>query len=122
MDADQHPVTGVRTNELCALAAILDYYGRHLWNHMAPSARRSRQQVELTALIVKLSLLPVGMATPLTSEELSYLKTSVDIFLRHVEEKLPLSSNRENILASCKQLRGAVTALRETIVPDQTEE
>ncbi len=121
-EALEQPMGGLSANELSALAAILQLYERHLWNSMAPSVKRSRQQVEITAIMVKLCLLPVGKASVLIDGEIAYLEAALMVFLCQVEEKMPLSDNRAGILASCHQLREGVAALLEATLPKQAEE
>jgi hypothetical protein len=98
-------------NELYALSAILQFYERYLWNTAAPSAKRSRQWVEVYALIVKLFLLPSEKAIKLTVDEVGYLKAALNIFTSHVENKIPPSESRDGVLESCHQLQEYIVTI-----------
>jgi hypothetical protein len=92
-------------NELSALSAILQFYERYLWNTAAPSAKRSRQWVEVYALIVKLFLLPSEKAIVLTVDEVGYLKAALNIFTSQIVNTIPPSESRDGVLESCHQLQ-----------------
>jgi hypothetical protein len=95
----------ISLNELTALSVILQFYERHLWYAALPSSQRSRQAVEIHALIVKLSLLRERSATILTEGEIECIYTALDLFLSETKRRILPSESRDNILVSCTQLR-----------------
>ena len=47
MEEDGELVAGVIQNHLNAISSLLSFYERHLWNFVTPSAKRTRQIVEI---------------------------------------------------------------------------
>jgi hypothetical protein len=111
VEAPEQAIGLVSLNELNALSFILQYYERHLWNRALPSWERSRQSVEIYALIVKLSLIQVGQAATLTEGEITCIMTALDVFTSEVIHRILPSESRDDILVSCKQLREYLTTI-----------
>jgi hypothetical protein len=105
MEANHPPVATLSSNEVSALAEILHFYERYLWNSTMPSAKRSQRSIELTAVIVKLSLLPHGDTATLTREDIDDVQTSLRTFIAEVKRKIPPSENRTDLVTSCQQLQ-----------------
>ena len=105
MDEKHTPIAPISQNEVSALAAILQFYERHLWNSTAPSAKRSQRSIELTAVIVKLALLPHGNTNTLTKDDIYYVQVSLRTFIAEVKRKIPQSESRIDLLTSCQQLQ-----------------
>jgi hypothetical protein len=112
-EREQQALAQLSPNDLSALSTILQFYERFLWNMTAPSAKRSKQIVEVQLLIVKLFQLPKRNAMVLTLSEVGYINSALQIFLSQVKQKIPPSRNRDEVLESCEWLReymGAVFA------------
>ena len=72
MEEDGELVAGVIQNHLNAISSLLSFYKRHLWNFVTPSAKRTRQIVEIQLLIVKVQLLSSSKMGTFTSSEIGY--------------------------------------------------
>jgi hypothetical protein len=70
MEEDGELVAGVIQNHLNAISSLLSFYERHLWNFVTPSAKRTRQIVEIQLLIVKVQPLSSSKMGAFTSSEI----------------------------------------------------
>ena|SRR6266705_2685864 len=102
MEEQSTPVELLSLNEIMAVSALLQFYEKHMRNTSLPSATRSQQGVDITLLIMKLSLSPLGETTSLTEEDIGYVQAAFRVFLSQVRRKIPPSQQTENILVSCK--------------------
>lgn len=98
-------IAEISPNELNVLATILSFYEQHLLMRAAPSAKRTRQITEIQFLQVKLHLLASARAATLTFEELDCLDAALNTFSYQVRQKIPPSTNRDELLESCEGLR-----------------
>ncbi len=96
-------ITGVVSpNDLAALRVILQFYERYLYNTAAPSAKRSRQVVEVYFLMVKLSF--YAGATVLTVDDVEHIKMALGTFIGQARLKVPGSPGRDEIVENCERL------------------
>src|SRR5437763_10538614 len=72
MEEDGVLVAGVIQSHLSAISSLLSFYERHLWNFVTPSAKRTRQIVEIQLLIVKVQPLSSSKMGAFTSSEIGY--------------------------------------------------
>jgi len=119
VDANDQAMEALSFNELSALSAMLQFYERHLWNRMLPSAKRSRLSLEVLLLIVKLSLLPEGFIATLQAEDIDYINDALSVFTSQVTMKLPPSEGQTSVLQSCHLLQVLFAALAQK--PGQEE-
>jgi hypothetical protein len=119
VDTNDQVMGALSFNELSALSAILQFYERYLWNRMSPSAKRSRLSLEVSLLIVKLSLLPEGFIATLQAEDIDYINDALSVFTSQVTMKQPPSEGQTSVLQSCYQLQVLFAALAQK--PGQEE-
>jgi hypothetical protein len=118
VDANDQAMGALSFNELSALSVILQFYERHLWNRMLPSAKRSRLSLEVSLLIVKLSLLPEGFIATLQGEDIDYINDALSVFTSQVTMKLPPSEGQTSVLMSCRQLQVLFAALAQKLAQE----
>jgi hypothetical protein len=103
MEGERDMIAGVVSpNDLVALRVILQLYERHIWNTAAPSAKKSRQIVEIDFLVVKLSF--YEGATVLTVDDVERIKMALGTFIGQVRLKGLGSIGGDGVLESCEQL------------------
>jgi hypothetical protein len=105
MENGRDLVAGITQNHLNAITCILYFYDRHLWNFVAPSPKRTRQILEVQLLLVKLQLLATSKVGTLTPAEIGYIESAIKVFTTQAKEKTPQSESRDDVLASCEDLR-----------------
>ena len=118
MEEQEKLVAQVAPHDLYALSVILQFYERYLRDTAAPSARRSRQIVEVQLLIVKCFQLPLSQAMVLTCHEVEQINAAIRIFSAQVSMKIPQSKDRDGVLESCEKLREYIVSV---FAPKQTE-
>jgi hypothetical protein len=105
MEEREEVVAAMNPNDLNALASILFFYERYLWSFTAPSAARTRQITEIQFLLVKVQLLASTKAATLTFDEIDYIEAALRTFTSQMQQKMPQSKNRDDVLESCEGLR-----------------
>jgi len=96
-------ITGVISpNDLAALRVILQLYECHICNTATPSAKRSRQIVEIDFLVVKLSFFEG--ATVLTADDVEHIKMALGTFIGQARLKVPGSKGRDETVENCERL------------------
>jgi hypothetical protein len=105
MQERKERVTGLTQHELSAIVSLLAFYERHLWNFAAPSPKRTRQLTEIAFLSVKIPLLASTNVTAFTASEVAHIEEAIRRFSKQAREKIPPSASRDEVLASCEELR-----------------
>jgi hypothetical protein len=111
VEEQEKPLAQVSPHDLYALSVILQFYERYLRETAAPSARRSRQIVEIQLLIVKSFQLPLSQAMVLTCNEVEQINAAIRIFSAQVSMKIPQSKDRDGVLESCEKLRDYIVSV-----------
>jgi hypothetical protein len=105
MEEDGEKIAGITPSELSAITHLLYFYERHLWNFIAPSAKRTKLIVEIQLLIVKVQLLASSKVGAFTPVEVGYIEAAISIFITQAKERVTQSESRDAVITSCVELR-----------------
>ncbi|SRR6266568_4538440 len=95
----------ISQNYAQVLGAVLQFYWHFMLYSNAPSAKRSREVIEVQLLIVKINLLPCVNLRDLTIEELGHMKAALNTLISQAKQRVPETRGRDETIASCERIR-----------------
>jgi hypothetical protein len=98
-------VMGVGQQDLTAVKHMLFFYGRYLRSGKLPVEQRHVSLDRLQLTLLKVELVLRGRVIMLSWEDLRLIEQVITTFVALVREKIEASPTRDEVLASCEQLR-----------------
>lgn len=117
---EKRVMMGIGADDLKAIKYILLFYGRYLQSGQADQARpavdeRRINQIQLALL--KIEQILSGQVIMLSWEELRLITEAIAAFTRLVRGKIAATQERDQVLASCEQLRGYLSLILPPMQP-----
>src|SRR6266699_4126604 len=105
MEGERRMKVAISRNDIQALGAALQFYWHFLLYNNAPSAKRSREMIEVQLLVVKIYLLPSVDLVDLAIEELGHMQAALNVLISQAKQRVPETRGRDETIASCERLR-----------------